>query len=283
MTMPETATLPEQSAVEAPATPESTATQETETNPQGQNPPQSPGEGQVEPSAPAAPSNPSARVRPSDYVRQRQEMRNLKSTIANMERTIQTLQSERTAPAKPEPQKPDYSKKVWDDPVSVMTELIDNAIRDSVPKLLNETQSVTESKARKQEALEMIFTNDHVSKDGEDGYKRIAEILRDTGLDVVAQSDPKKAAKTALEIYKLKYPRVIQAPRAPLAPQVKGQMSTTQTGLSAAPKKEVSVTDLQAQLRQIRDSIIANPETAGDPATTAKIAEIKKKLAEQTQ
>lgn len=282
-----TATLPPESVPAAPATPaQPTGPQATPAIPQGTPEPQPGANGPVEPSVQPASSPPGTRVKPSEYVRQRLKIQTLERQLADVQRTMAS-QARTAVPNEPVRPAVDYNKKVWDDPVSVINELIKNALGDTLPKMIDERNSADQNRTNRQEALKLIFTNENVTRAGDEGYERIIQIMKDRGLDNLAQSDPLNAAQIALDLYASKYPAVVSPPVSsnPLAPKGKGQMASTQTGNAAAPNvnKEVSVDDLMTQLKAIKQEIIANPDLNSDEGIKARIAEIKKKLSEKNQ
>lgn len=266
-----TATLPESVPAAEPA-----GSQVAAPIPQGTEPVQ-PGTGvQVEPPVNQSASSPNGtRAKASDYYRQRQEIQNLKRMVNDLTRRLEPS-AKPTVPETP-PQKVDYSKKVWDDPVSV----IDEMLKERLDSRFNQYETSKQAKAQKQEALELIFKNEEVSSAGDEGYDRIIKIMQERKLDKLAQSDPVEAAQTALDIYARKYPKPTPPPKVatPLAPKP-GQMGSTQSGnvQASSTPKEASVDDIHTELRKLKEEVIANPDKNFDPEFKKRLEDARKKL-----
>jgi hypothetical protein len=269
-------------STEPAATPTAIESQATEQTPQGTTPPKSVANGQVEPSVQPSSSQPGTRTqnKPSDYYRQRQKIQSLERTVNDLMKRIESTSANPTVPGAKVPEKTDYSKKVWDDPVSVIDEMLEERINQR----LSERDRIQSAQKQKQEALELIFKNEQVSSDGQIGVDRIIDIIKEREMDAFAQSHPIQAAKIAIDIYSKLYPKAaVPKLTTPLAPKP-GQVASTQSGNVVAPntQKEVSVDELQNQLRAIKQQYIENPEAIHDPALKAKVEEIKQKLNSQT-
>ena len=249
------------------------------------------GERQVERIEQPTSSQEGTRPKPSDFVtrriRERQEMQNLKRTIGELTRTVEGLQKTQSVPSQPEKPKRDYNKEIWEAPINVIDSMINEALQERIPKMFDERLTQKQMQASRQEALDLIFTNEIIKQDGDEGYSRIIDILQKHKLDAIASEDPLSAAQSAIEIYELKYKRpnainpAIPQKNAELTP-TKGQMISTQTGVPST-SKEVSVDDLLNELKSLKQRITNNSDLNFDPEIKKRVAEIKQKLSERSK
>lgn len=252
---------------------------------QSTEPVQESGERKVERLEQPTSSQEGVRPKPSNYFKQRQENQNLKRNMLEMERRLKGLETKNSTPSvEPEKPKRNYEKEIWDKPIDIINELIENALATRGPEIFNQSLSQKQSEFNRQEALDLIFKNETVKTDGDEGYSRIIQIIEDHGLDIVAKKDPLRAAKSAIKFYELEFKKAqpSQAPKK-VNPDVvpkKGQMVSTQTGAPGI-SKEVSMDDLLNELKDIKTKIGNNPELNFDPKIRERVQEIKKKVSEK--
>lgn len=205
----------------------------------GQNQPT--GDSQVESGQPTATRQDPGRPKPSEFYKIRQlerEIRELKGLVTqNAQARTETPVS---TPSVPQIDPNEFYK----DPIAwqlkreaqIRQEIERDLFDKKIPEFFTRKEQESDYKRRSQEALELLFPKSSpTSMDAlpkrlaadPDRAERMMDLLRESGLDKLSESEPIKAASLALELYQIRYPA--QAPRSQNAIK-KSQMAGTATG-----------------------------------------------------
>ena len=244
--------------------------------------PEKQGEVQVENPESQATSKQPERQRPpvSFYAKQRREQeerRVLKETVQKLNEKIDQFQKQSSVvPAKPEISKEEQFQRFWKEGPDYIERLLkeqqeryEQRLKDfeenGVPKILESRESMRSKEMQKQEAWDVLFPKsspdsretmqERVQKDPQRA-QRLEEIIREQGLDDVAESDPLKVARIATRIYALENPS--SPARNPLAPK-KSQMASTSSGTPPGGGKMNTANGIVEKYQQMRERLNGDP------------------------
>src|SRR5258708_5553746 len=243
---------------------EGTAPQGTEKTPQGGNQPQGTEQVKVDnPQQEASNQDGGGGPKPASYFsRQREREKQYQSTITEqrkmLERMDATLKEVLTRTQQPAPaaQKPaEQTEKIWneklywDEPLewqkqfaAMQEEKLTNAIlekirKNEIPNFISQESQKQDFQRKELEALDLIFPKKDPKdadkwesrRDADPEYRdRVLKIMKETGLDILSETQPIKAARAVVEIYNVRYPKT-QAKSSNALPN-KGALASTATG-----------------------------------------------------
>lgn len=244
------------------------------------------------------PSNGETR-KPSEYYRDRQ----FKKEIESLKKIVSDLQS-RPASTAVQPVSPasrTLSKidpvKLWENPTQILSEVLaeheklmreefkKELLEKDIPNVMNQTNQARESERNQQDALELIFPKSSaddkrtlVERVNADPKRRdqIQEMLNETGLEIVSQTDPVKAARTLMKLMEASKPPVPKNPNA----IKKTLVGSTATGSpsGAGDKKMATLQEIKSQLSVLDEQVGKNPDLRYEDSFIQKRTELKNQL-----
>lgn len=263
-----------------------TAAPETQPTTQVADEPQSTNTAPVETSNNAPQVTEPSRRKPSDYYRERQTIRELKETVASLQKRME----ERAAlpEKKPDTQNvPDFDPAHFSPEHKRILLAREQALRDAydakVAQIEQKLNGWQESKANEvverkhQEALEKLFPKSspdsnetleqRIKKDPERAM-RIKEFLVESGLNEFSKVNPELAVEIALQ-------KLGEKPKANPTVLKKNLMGGAATGNPGmGEKRSVSEQDLRAENRKLSDQLSANPSLRQDVKFMERRAQI---------
>ena len=233
-----------------------TASQDSQPSVQTQAESQETGQRQVETNESQATSQTESRPRASDFVLNR-KVKNIERNIGQMMELLKQSQQQKQNTGSAAVSQTELNERYQHDPVGVVTELIQNALGQVVPKSLQEHLGEREFDNQRQEAKKLILSNELVKKDQE-AIEKIQDILQDENynLDEFSLKNPLAAARIALAIYESRYKPSTQSRIAPK----KSEMTSVATG--GMPKGKV---DVRAEGQRLLDQLSRDQNLATDP------------------
>lgn len=181
-------------------------------------------------------------------------------------------------------------EEFWKNPTSYTRKAAKEALEDlkkEIPQIFSQYTESEKKEQRKREALDLLFpksspesreTLEQRVQQNLQRTEQIMQIFEENGLDVLAETQPVKAANLALKIFESEQKK--QPARNPLAP-TKGQMASTATATPIGGKKPMSnVTELLNELKGLTEKAGENPNLFSDPQHQQKVALVRQKLEE---
>lgn len=252
----------------------------------------------VESAAPTNTSPPETR-KPSDYYKDRDRY---KKRLDSLESTIQTLIEQNASIKKPSvpeerPKLKIDNDKFFTNPGEVIQEILDSEkkvwreevrkelLETELPRLLSETNVKTELARRQQDSLELIFPKNgaddrrSIKERGNadpEKLKKLNELWTDTGMNLLWESSPEKAAANFLKLTKDLFP-------AKKNPNVinKSLVGSTATGRpNTGGKTMPTLSEIKSQLKTLDDQVDKNPDMRYDEGWKAQMGKLKTQLSE---
>lgn len=229
--------------------------------------------GSKEPQAPER-----QRPKPSDYYRERQRIRDLEKTIAQLSKWKEESESAKNKKEPAVPEVPDYDpnhfspehKRILSAREQALRSNYDAKISALEQKLysMEEGKTVAESERKNQEALEKLFPKtspdskeslqERIAKDPERAM-RIKEFLVESGLNEFSKINPDLAVEIALE-------KLGEKPKPNPTVLKKALMGSNGSGNpGVGSNKGSNEADLLAEKNKLNTQLELNPSLRGDP------------------
>lgn len=230
--------------------------------------------GSKEPQVPEAP-----RRKPSDFYRERQTIRELKETVAELRKKQEELDSARNKTQAVAPEPVDFDPAHFSPEHKRILLAREKFLRDKYDAEITalkqevsgwkESQVMEQADRKNQEALEKLFPKsspdsketlaERVARDPERA-ERIRDLLINSGLNELSKTDPERAVKYALM-------ELGEATGKPANPTVlkKNMMGGNTSGNPGmGQKRSVSEQDLRAENKKLSDQLGENPALRSD-------------------
>lgn len=250
-------------------------------------------EPQVESVQPQATRQDAGRPRASDFYKIRQ-LEKMYRDLNDKYTQLSQVKTESPAPAKESPVDP---KDFYEKPVDwllkrekqLREEITKDIFEKRFPELLDKSLTQRDQaqgfKKQSQEALELMFPKTSPTSNeplearmwkDESKAQRMVQLLRDTGLDKLSESEPVKAANLALELYAIRYPA--EKPRSQNAIK-KTQMGSTATGSPiGGGQKMPTIQELQTKQEELMKKMSDKPEVRFDENFLKEFNFVKEEL-----
>ena len=191
-----------------------------------------------------------------DYETARQ-FKNLIKEFRSLKQSLETRSSAVPSVAQPQVQAITH-QELLADPINAIKRMIaaeTGQLKNEIPEVIQQRESVWRSEQARQEGLRLIGTNELVKRDPQ-GRERIDDILLEqdefgNSLQEYSKSNPKHAAQLALKEYQTRFSSGARSASAPS----KAQMTSTATAQTTGVKgtTDAEITSLYAQLASMPD------------------------------